>query len=227
MGLRSSSLRANKATATRLALLTAARRLFAERGYHAMGTPEIVSAAGVSRGAMYHHFQDKEQLFEEVFKAVAQDLETAATASVSALAEDPWRQMQEGLQSFLRIVAGSHEIQRVILIDGPAVLGWSAWRRLESEYTSVHLAQSFDRMMDLELIERRSSDTLAQLVVAALNDAAMVIANATDPQATLPEVGDALNALVSGLRVRPAEAGAYERRIAAGSAKGEFASRQP
>ena len=203
MGLRPSSSRANQATATRQALLNAARRLFAERGYHATGTPEIAAAAGVTRGAMYHHFQDKEQLFEEVFKAVAKDLETAATASVSALAEDPWRQMQEGLQSFLRLVARSHEIQRIILIDGPAVFGWSKWRRLESDYTSVHLARSFERLIRLGVIEPCPAETLAQLVVAALNDAAMVIANASDPRAALPEVGDALKALVSGLRTKP------------------------
>jgi AcrR family transcriptional regulator len=203
MVLNPSSSRANKASETRLALLNSARKLFAERGYHAMGTPEIAAAAGVTRGAMYHHFQDKEQLFEEVFRAVAKELETSASASVSALAEDPWQQMQEGLQSFLWLVAHSREIQRIVLIDGPAVFGWSKWRRLESEYTSVHLARSLDRLMDLGVIERRPAGTLAQLVVAALNDAAMVIANAADPEAALPEVGDSLNALASGLRVTP------------------------
>lgn len=203
MGLKPSSIRATKAAATRQALVDAARPLFAAQGYHATGTPEIASAAGVTRGAMYHHFQDKEDLFEAVFAAVAKDLETAAGASVLALAQDPWAQVQEGLQSFLRLVARSGEIQRVVLIDGPAVFGWVKWRRLESEYTSIHLARSFDRLMDLGVVERRPSETLSQLVVAALNDAALSIAHADDPEAALPKVGDALQALVAGLQTKP------------------------
>jgi AcrR family transcriptional regulator len=200
MGLKSSSVRASQASATRLALLAAARRLFAERGYHATSTPEIVAAAGVSRGAMYHHFEDKAQLFEEVFKAVAKELETTAAASVMALAEDPWRQMQAGLQSFLRLVAESRETQRIILIDGPAVFGWAQWRRLESDYTSVHMARMLERLMELGVMERAPVGTLARLIVAALNDAAMEIANAPEPRAALPEVAAALQTLVSGLR---------------------------
>ena len=194
--------RAEKAATTRAALVAAARRLFADNGYHATGTPDIVSAAGVTRGALYHHFRDKEELFEAVFRSVAKELETAASESVVALMTDPWLQLQEGLQAFLRLVAQSPEMQRIILLDGPVVFGWSKWRDLQSEYTRVYLVRSLELLMGLGTIEKRAPDPLAHLLTAALNDAAMAIANAPDPAKALPEVADALRALVAGLEIR-------------------------
>ena len=114
---------AERAEATRAALVSAARRLFVERGYHDTSTEEIVALAGVgTRGALYHHFADKRTLFVAVFEAVEQDLVAAAGGS---LADDlpPLELLRAGLIGFLD-ASLTPEVQRVLLIDGPAVLGW-------------------------------------------------------------------------------------------------------
>ncbi len=192
-----------RAAATRAALIAAARERFAKAGYHATGTTDLVALAGVTRGALYHHFTDKEHLFEAVFRQVADELSTAAGEAVAALADDPWRQLLEGLQAYLRLVATNPEAQRLLLLDGPAVFGWTRWRDLQSEYTFGHLVNMLRRLMDQGLIQARAPEPLSHLMLAALNDAAMTIAHAPDPQAARMEAGDALSALVGGLRLEP------------------------
>jgi AcrR family transcriptional regulator len=192
-----------QAAATRAALIAAARERFSRAGYHATATTDLVAFAGVTRGALYHHFADKEGLFEAVFRQVADELSAAAGGAVAILADDPWRQLLEGLQAYLRLVAQSQEVQRILLLDGPAVFGWTRWRALQSEYTFGHLVNMLRRLMDQGLIEVRAPEPLGHLMLAALNDAAMSIAHARDPQAARLEAGDALSALVEGLRLSP------------------------
>jgi AcrR family transcriptional regulator len=191
--------RVERAASTRAALIKAARRLFAEKGYHDTGTHDLVAAAGVSRGALYHHFVDKAALFEVVFRELEGELQLAAAAPVLSLASDPWRQFQEGLQSFLSVIASSREMQRVLLLDGPAILGWPRWREIESEFTVGLLLGALRPMMDAGIIKRESPASLAHLVLAALNEAALLIAHSEDPNATRAEVGASLQALISGL----------------------------
>ena len=115
-----------RSEATRAALIAAARRLFAERGYAGVGTEEIVRAAGVTRGALYHHFADKQDLFLAVFHQVQADLAAATTGSERGDALDL---LIGALQQFLDASADNADVQQVLLIDGPAVLGWDQWRR--------------------------------------------------------------------------------------------------
>jgi AcrR family transcriptional regulator len=199
-----SGVRLVRAAATRAALIAAARRHFAQTGYHGAGTTDLVALAGVTRGALYHHFRDKEHLFEAVFRQVAGELSAAAGQAVAALSDDPWRQLLEGLQAYLRLVAANAEAQQVLLLDGPAVFGWARWREIQSEYTFGHLVTMLRRLIDAGFIAKRPPAPLAHLMLAALNDAAMSIAHASDPQAALNEAGDALGALVVGLRLTPA-----------------------
>jgi AcrR family transcriptional regulator len=199
-----------RAAATRAALIAAARQRFAEAGFHATGTTDLVALASVTRGALYHHFTDKEHLFEAVFRQVAGELSAAAGEAVLPLADDPWRQLLAGLQAYLRLVAANAELQRVLLIDGPAVLGWARWREIQSEYTFGHLVNMLRRLMEMGVIASRPPEPLAHLIAAALNDAAMSIAHAADPRAAGAEASDALGALVAGLRLEPASAGAAD-----------------
>jgi len=201
-----SGVRVVKAAATRAALIAAARRRFAMTGYHATGTTDVVALAGVTRGALYHHFRDKEHLFEAVFRQVAGELSGEAGAAVAPLMDDPWRQLLEGLQAYLRLVEANREVQRILLLDGPAVFGWSRWREIQSEYTFGSLVRSLQRLMDLGVIKARPTGSLGHLMLAALNDAAMSIAHADDPQLVRAEASDALIALVEGLRVGSAAA---------------------
>jgi AcrR family transcriptional regulator len=197
------SVRKVRAAATRASLLAAARHLFTLQGYHATGTNDLVSLAGVTRGALYHHFRDKEALFETVFRQVAQELAQAAAEAADGFAGDPWGQLLEGIRSYLRLVAASPEVQRVLLLDGPVVFGWTRWREVQSEYTLRPLAGGLQAIMELGLMARARPHALAHLILAALSDAALSIAHAPDPDAALTEAGDALLTLVQGLRQPP------------------------
>jgi AcrR family transcriptional regulator len=193
-------IRFERAAATRAALIDAARKLFARKGYYGTGTPDVAVAAGVTRGALYHHFRGKEELFEAVFRQIAGEVRDAAGESVLNLACDPWRQLQEGLQAFLGAVQANLDVQRIVLVDGPAVFGWSKWREIQSEFTLVHLVNSLEGLMAQRVIRSQPARPLAHLILAALNDAAMSIANSTHPAAAREEVGAALSSLTFGLR---------------------------
>jgi AcrR family transcriptional regulator len=196
-------MRKQQAAATRSTLVAIARRLFAENGFHATGVSELVAAAGMTRGALYHHFADKEDLFEAVFRDVAAELFGAAADRVRGIHGDPWRMLQEGLKGALSLVASSREIQRIVLLDGPAVLGWSRWREVHSEFTFAELHLMLDRLVEAGVMAPQPTAPLASLLLAALNDAAMSIAHAQDPVSMFEETAAALMTLVSGLRRGP------------------------
>ncbi|HEY2659775.1 MAG TPA: helix-turn-helix domain-containing protein [Caulobacteraceae bacterium] len=189
-----------QAAATRSSLIATARRMFAQKGYHEAGTNELVAAAGVTRGALYHHFRDKEHLFEAVFRELAGELFAAASRSVEPLAADRWRQLQEGLQVHLQLIAASHEMQRILLIDGPAVFGWHRWRELQSEFSLGALVSSMEDLIAAKTIAPRDPLVAAHLVLAALNEAAFLIAYAEAPEEAGTQAGEALTAMVAGLR---------------------------
>ena len=125
---------AERSEATRGALIAAARPLFAERGYAAVGTEEIVRAAGVTRGALYHQFTDKRELFAAVFEQVEADVtQRTARAAVASGASDPLDVLRVGALGWLE-ACSEPEVQRIVLLDGPAVLGWAAWREIGMRY---------------------------------------------------------------------------------------------
>lgn len=192
--------RVQQAASTRAALIAAARRLFAEKGYHGTSTNEVVDATGLTRGALYHHFTDKEALFEAVFRQVEGDLAESAGRAVRKLDADPWNQLLEGLAAFLQIIAANPDMQRIMLLDGPAVFGWTKWRSIGSEYSLGHLEAALQRSIDAGIIRDQPINPLAYLVLAALYEAALLIANAKSPEPTRTQVTQALRTLVSGLR---------------------------
>lgn len=181
--------------------MAVARSLFAEAGYHATGTPELVERAEVTRGALYHHFADKEDLFAEVFRTVAAELVEQSNASVAGLSGDLWRQVTSAFSHYLHLVATNEEYQRILLIDGPAVLGWSGWRAMQSEFVGKGTTEALGMMMDQGLVARQPAEPLANLLQAALNDAALTIANAHASDPASKEVTGAFLNLLSGLRI--------------------------
>src|SRR5450755_2217009 len=125
---------ADRSAATKDTLVRAARPLFAKDGFGAVSTEAIVHAAGVSRGAMYHQFKDKTALFEAVFEAVEQDVTTRLAMTVAEAGEtDPIALMELGAHAWLDVCA-EPEVQRIVLLDAPAVLGWERWRELGMKY---------------------------------------------------------------------------------------------
>ncbi len=188
---------AERAESTRNALVVAARRLFVERGYHGTSTEEIVALAGVgTRGALYHHFADKRALFVAVFEAVEEDLVVAAGASIEDKA--PLEMLRDGLLGFLD-ASLTPEVQRILLIDGPAVLGWQEWRAIEARYG----LGGIEAMLELAVAEGslppQPLRVLAHLLLATADEAAMYISNAEDPEAARDEAVDALDRLLGGL----------------------------
>src|SRR4051812_869583 len=192
--------RVEQGEATRALLVRAARELFAARGYANVGTEEIVRGAGVTRGALYHHFSGKADLFRAVVEEVDRDL-MARLASVAADAADPLDAMRRGAAAFLDACLDD-EVQRITLIDAPAVLGWAQWREIGAQYGVGLVEGVLAAAMDGGQIERQPVRPLAHVLIGALDEAALMVARADDVAAARAEVGQIVDRLVEGLRPR-------------------------
>lgn len=196
---RKDSVRAQHAEATKQALINAARELFAEDGYHSVGVRDVTARAGVSRGALGHHFAGKEDLFLAVFDAVERDLIARGARQAAELPGlDAWARFRAGVQHYLDAVMRK-DVQRITLIDGPAVLGWRRWRDLEEAYSFGALTAVLGIAMDQGLIRQRAVEPLAHLILGSVIEAALLIAHSDDLQTRRREVGDALDDLLQGL----------------------------
>jgi AcrR family transcriptional regulator len=185
-----------KAEATRATLVAVARRMFVAKGYFATGTEEIVQEAGVTRGALYHHFADKKALFVAVFEAVEDDLLANAGTIV---ANDSFDRLRVALLGFLD-ASLTPEVQRVLLIDGPAVLGWQEWRELEARYGLGAIRALLAAAVAEGSLPTQPLDPLAHILLASVDEAALFIANATDPPGSRDQARAAMDALLTGLR---------------------------
>ena len=190
--------RTAEARATREALVDAALALFTERGYAAVGTEEIVARAKVTRGALYHHFDDKRDLFRAVFERVESDLVERVAASMSQV-EDPWELMLGGVNAFLD-ACEDPAVKQISLTDAPAVLGWAQWREIDNRYGLGLTRAALQGAVDAGVLRPLPVDAMAHLFVAALSEAAFVIAHSKRPRKARAEVDDALLALIEGLR---------------------------
>jgi AcrR family transcriptional regulator len=189
-----------RAVATRAALLDAARQLFTGSGYYATGTTDIVTRAALTRGALYHHFTGKEDLFKEIFSTTVADLVKRSNSAAAALSGDTWSKIVAAYSQYLELVASNEEYQRILLIDGPAVLGWATWRELQSEFVAKGTTEALQLLMDQGLVTSQPAEPLAYLIQAALNDAAMTIAHAPDPAQASKEAMKAFLFLLEGIR---------------------------
>jgi AcrR family transcriptional regulator len=196
---REDSGRARRAEETRRALIAAGRDLFTEHGYHGVGVRDITARAGVTRGALAHHFTDKQGLFLAVFDAIERELIAAgAEPPPSAAPSDAWAQFRAGIQAYLD-AALRPDVQRITLIDGPAVLGWRRWREIEEGYSLGSLIAVLNAAMDAKLIRRRSPEPLAHLILGSVMEAALLIAHSDASKRRRAEVGEALDDLLRGL----------------------------
>ena len=185
--------------ATRAALVASARALFAERGYAAVGREEIVARAGVTRGALYHHFGDKRDLMRAVLHDLARELaEASATAALKET--DQWRQILAAVDAFLDACVDP-AVQRIMMTDAPSVLGWDEWREIDTQYGLGLVKASLENAMETGLIARQPVDPLAHLLVGALDEAAMYISRAPDSNAARREMGESIERMLNGLRV--------------------------
>jgi AcrR family transcriptional regulator len=191
--------KAGQREATIAALVGAARELFAQRGYAGVGTEEIVQAAGVTRGALYHHFRGgKEELFQAALIQVSAET-TQLIARKAMAADDPWDELVIGIEAFLDACT-TPEMQRIVLIDGPAVLGWDMWRAIDADHGLGLLEQAVQQAMDAGRLLPQSARAVAHVLLGALDEAAMVVARAEDPVAARAEMGRTVRHLLDGLR---------------------------
>ena len=186
------------ARATREALVNAALELFTERGYAGVGTEEIVSRAKVTRGALYHHFADKSDLFRAVFERVEADLMERIGATMQGT-DDAWNLMVAGMRAFLD-ACEEPAVKQISLIDAPAVLGWDEWREIDNRHGLGLTRAALQGAVEAGVLRPIAVDPMAHLFVAALSEAAFVIAHADNPRQARAEVEEALTQLVEGLR---------------------------
>ena len=188
---------AERRSATRRALLEAGRELFAARGFAGAGQEEIVERAGVTRGALAHHFATKKGLFRAVVESVETEL-AGHIATAALRGDDPMAVLRLGCLAFLD-AALDPAVRRIVLLAAPAVLGWQAWREIDTTYGLGLVSEVLEHCMEAGLITRRPVQPLAHILLAALNEAAMLVANADDAVTTRVVVGDEVEHFLSTL----------------------------
>jgi AcrR family transcriptional regulator len=196
--VRTDGIRAEQAAATRKLIITTARRLFSKQGYNASPIEQIVEEARITRGALYHHFQDKRDLFRAVFQAVEVELAARANPIPAEVSVNSWRRFLHRIQTFLDAILRP-EFHHILLIDGPAVLGWAEWRALESEYGLGAISKALDTAMREGHVRKQAISPLAHIILAAIDEAALIIANSVERDIARREVGAALDAFLNGL----------------------------
>jgi AcrR family transcriptional regulator len=189
--------------ATRVALVDAARELFGDQGYAATSTEEIVARAGVTKGALYHHFADKEALFRTVFEQVEREVSDVAVQAF--LLGAAWDALVQGC----RLWIDAHldpAVRRISLTDARAVLGPDVVRSIETRLSTVALRGALRRGMHAGVLRRQSLRPLSLMLAGALREACWYVADADDVEAARAEVQTIVVALLLGTRadVRPA-----------------------
>lgn len=189
--------RAQRSAATRAALVAAARQLFVRHGYAAVSTTEIARVAEVTRNALYYHFPTK----EAVFRAVYQDVESQLAARVIPAAQHAPvgpAQLEAGFQTFLDGCLDP-DVARISILEAPAALGFSQMREIDNHNYLDALRAGLRQAMDTGALPELPVDTLASMLIGALDEAALLIASSDDPPAARAEAGRVATALVQGL----------------------------
>lgn len=194
---------ASRGQATREHIVGAATDLFATAGYDGTSIDAVMRAAGVSKGALYHHFPGKDALFEAVLDRITEQIETAlAEAAVGV--DDPAALLRAGCAAWIRL-AVDPVVQQIILIDAPAVLGWQRWRERDEANTLGAVRAALTAASAQGVLDPRHVDAFAHALLAMVNELALVIARADRPADALADTESALHELLDRLlRADPA-----------------------
>ena len=185
--------------ATRSQLLAIATRMFAERGYEDTSIEAVLREAGVSRGSLYHHFASKEALFEAVAEEVETDVGTRTfAAAAEAAANGPVAALRAGAVSWIRL-AGDPVVQRILLIDAPSVLGWEKWRAMEEHHALGGIKLTLQAVVEQGRLRPELADTLAHVLLASMNEVALLVARAQDKETAMKDGADAIDELMQRL----------------------------
>jgi AcrR family transcriptional regulator len=190
---------AGRSAATRDALVTAARRLFAAQGFAEVPTDTIVAAAGVTRGALYHQFADKTALFEAVLEAVEADIaRRLADEAAAAGIADPVEALRHAMRTWLDICV-EPEIHRIALIDGPSVLGWAHWREVCQRHVFGLTQSLLEHGAALGRFRPLPAGPLAHVLMGAGDEAALYVAEAADRPAARAEMVEILDYVIASI----------------------------
>ncbi len=189
--------KAQQGEATRRALIDAARKLFGEKGYAATSLDEIVAGAKVTKGAFYHHYNGKQDLFAAVYEQVK--LEVSDRFAVAFIEPDPWKDLCAGCQAMLDAHLDP-SVQRIVLQDAQAVLDADTIRRVDARYGAVVLRGALRRAIRAGIVQALPLKTLALMLTGAILEGCMAIADSDDPAQAREDTGNVLTALLEGLR---------------------------
>jgi AcrR family transcriptional regulator len=190
---------AERSATTRIALVDAGRRLFAAHGFAGVGTEAIVREAAVSRGALYHQFADKTELFAAVLEDVERDVSHHLAEVAGTLAEAGFEAvMLGGVEAWLELCERP-EIQRIVLVDGPSVLGWLRWREICQPHVLGLIRVILEQGMAAGEVERQPVIPLSHALIAVADEAALYVAAAADPATARREMVDVVRRLLTSL----------------------------
>ncbi len=183
--------------ATRAQLIAIATRMFADRGYEESSIEAVLREAGVSRGSLYHHFASKEALFE----AVAEEVETSVGEQTMAAAygiTEPVAALRAGFLAWIRL-AGDPVVRRILLIDAPSVLGWERWRAMEEDHALGLIRLVLQAIAEQGRLRPELVGTLAHVLLASVNEVALLVARSEDRDAAMKAGADAVDELLRRL----------------------------
>ncbi|OBJ59897.1 TetR/AcrR family transcriptional regulator [Mycobacterium asiaticum] len=187
---------------TRRDLVDAGRKLFVERGYFNTSVGDLVMKSGVgTRGAFYHHFKDKAELFRAVFEEVENDL-TLRSLAAPPRGADPWERLTRGMHGFLE-AALEPEVQRVMLVDGPVVLGWQTLRAIQEDNSIALINEKVREAIAEGIIDDQPVGELTHMIVAALEEASRLVAHAANPAQARRRAAKILDRLLLSFAVEP------------------------
>jgi len=186
-------LRMAQGVETQRALRRQARKLFAQKGYSGANTNELVERARVTKGALYHHFANKKELYQAVVEDMEQELVERLEAAGAGRA--PWERLSAMCNAYVD-ACREPALARMLVLEAPAVLGWKTWCNLEQRYEVAAFARCLKEIAGLN----EPAETLAQVILGALTTGARVIATAPDPEAARTEVQQTIDRLICGLR---------------------------
>lgn len=190
-----------KAASTKAKIIAVARRLFATRGYAGTSTEAVLEESQVSRGALYHHFDNKQALFAAVMEAVEADI-TTATARARGNVTDPVEALERAFNAFLDMACET-EVRQIVLTDAHAVLGWQKWREIEERYGLGGLKQALKLIAESGRIHKDMVDVFAHILLASLIEVAFLVARAPDSRAAARTGRKAMKELLERLLTGP------------------------
>ncbi|TYB49721.1 TetR/AcrR family transcriptional regulator [Actinomadura chibensis] len=189
--------RSPRGRATRDQLVAIATRLFAERGYEGASIGAVLDESGLSKGALYHHFDGKDALFAAVLESVEADI-SRKLARAAADAPDPRAALHAGCLAWVRL-AGDPVVRRIVLIDAPSVLGWQRWREIEERYGFGMVKTALRAVADQGTLPADLVDPFAHMLLAALNETALTVARSADRPAATKTAESAVTELLARL----------------------------